>query len=83
MTDFLQPVGRGWRIASIAGCTLTSVICLLLSLGLWTDMIRRHSFDYQGKPLWIGAAAIGGIGGAAAFIAWRLFVDRQLPTASR
>jgi len=72
MTDYLQPVGRAWRIASIVGCTLTSIICVLLSLLLWTDMIRRHSLRYEGKPLWIGAAMVGFIGAAAAFIAWRL-----------
>src|SRR5437016_2674852 len=72
MTDYLQPVGRAWRIASIVGCTLTSIICVLLSLLLWTDMIRRHSLRYEGKPLWVGAAIVGFIGIAAAFIAWRL-----------
>ncbi len=72
MTDYLQPVGRVWRIVNIVGCTLTSIICLLLSLLLWTDMIRRDSLDYEGKPLWIGAAVVGLIGAAAAFIAWRL-----------
>ena len=72
MADYLQPVGRAWRITSIVGCTLTSTICLLLSLLLWTDMIRRHSLDYEGKPLWVGAAIVGFIGIASAFIAWRL-----------
>jgi H+/Cl- antiporter ClcA len=72
MVDYLQPVGKAWRIASIVGCTLTSIICFLLSLLLWTDMIRQRSFDYQGKPLWIGAAIVGLIGVAAGFIAWRL-----------
>jgi len=72
MADYLQPVGRAWRITSIVGCTLTSIICLLLSLLLWTDMIRRHSLDYEGKPLWMGATVVGVIGVAAAFIAWRL-----------
>jgi hypothetical protein len=72
MTDYLQPVSRAWRITSIVACTLTSIICLLLSLLLWTDMIRRHSLDYEGKPLWMGAAAVGVIGVAGAFIAWRL-----------
>jgi hypothetical protein len=72
MVDYLIPVGRAWRIASIAGCTLTSLICLVLSLLLTTDMIRRHSLHYEGKPLWIGAAVVGLIGVAAAFIAWRL-----------
>lgn len=76
MADYLQPVGRAWRITSIVGCTLTSIICLLLSLMLWTDMIRRHSFDYEGKPLWMGGAVVGVIGIAAGFIAWRL-VRRQ------
>ncbi len=76
MADYLQPVSRAWRITSIVGCTLTSVICLLLSVMLWTDMIRRHSFDYEGKPLWMGAAVVGVIGLASAFIAWRL-VRRQ------
>ncbi len=72
MADYLQPVGRAWRIASIVGCTATSLICLLLSLLLWTDMFRRHSIDYEGKPLWIGAVIVGLIGLAAGFIAWRL-----------
>jgi len=72
MTDYLQPVGRAWRIASIVGCTVASIICLLLSVILWTDMIRRHSFLYEGKPIWMGAAILGVIGVAAAFIAWRL-----------
>lgn len=72
MADYLQPVGSAWRIASIVGCTLTSIICLLLSVLLWTDMIRRHSLNYEGKPLWMGGAVVGVIGVAAAFIAWRL-----------
>ena len=72
MADYLQPVSRAWRITSIVGCTITSIICLLLSLLLWTDMIRRHSFHYQGKPLWIAAAVVAVIGLSAAFIAWRL-----------
>lgn len=72
MTDYLQPVGRAWRVTSIVGCTLTSVICLLLSLLLWTDMIQRQTLHHEGKPLWAGAAVVGLIGGAAAFIAWRL-----------
>ena len=76
MADYLQPIGRAWRITSIVGCTLASIIYLLLSLMLWTDMIRRHSFDYGGKPLWMGAAVVGVIGFAAGFIAWRL-VRRQ------
>ncbi len=80
VADYLQTVGRAWRIASIAACTLTSFVCLLLSLVLWTDMIRRRSFDYEGKPLWIGAAVVGGIGFAAAYIAWRLF--RKQPAAN-
>jgi len=72
MADYLQPVGRAWRIASILGCALASVICLLVSLMLGTDMIRRRSFDYEGKPLWIGVPVFGFIGVAAGFIAWRL-----------
>src|SRR5438045_4215885 len=80
MPDYLQPIGRAWRITSIVGCTFTSIICLLLSLLLWTDMIRRHSLDYAGKPLWMGAAGIGVIGVAAAFIAWRLV--RRLAAAN-
>ncbi len=76
MADYLQPVVRAWRITSIVGCTLTALICLLLSLMLWTDMIRRHSFEYEGKPLWMGAAVVGGVGVAAAFIAWRLLRRR-------
>ena len=35
-------------------------------------MIRRNSFYYEGKPLWIGATVVGIIGVAAAFTAWRL-----------
>ncbi len=76
MADYLQPIGRKWRIASIVGCTLTAIFCLLLSLMLWTDMIRRHSLDYEGRPLWLAGAVVGIIGGAAGFIAWRL-VRRQ------
>jgi hypothetical protein len=76
MRDYLQPVGKALRIMSIIGCSLTSIICLLLSLKLWNDMIRRHIFTYDGKPLWIGAAIIGALGIAAGFIAWRL-VRRQ------
>ena len=72
MTDYLQPVGRAWRIISIVGCTLTSIVFLSLSLLAWTDMIRRHSLDYEGGPLWMGAVFAGVIGAAAAFIAWRL-----------
>jgi hypothetical protein len=76
VTDYLQPVGRAWRITSIAGCTVTSVICLLLSLMLWTDMIQGQSFEYEGKPLWMGAVVVGAIGTASGFIAWRI-VCRQ------
>ena len=72
MADYLQSVGKVWRLVSIVGCTLTSVICLLLSIMLWTGMIHRHSVHYNSKPLWIGAVIIGAIGVAAAFIAWRL-----------
>lgn len=72
MADYLQPVGRAWRITSIIGCTLASLICLLVSLLLWTYMIQRRSLDYEGKPLWMSAAFVGAIGVAAAFIAWRL-----------
>jgi integral membrane sensor domain MASE1 len=80
MSDYLQPVEKGWRIASIIGCTLAAIICLLLSVLLWADMIRRHSFEYDGKPLWLGAVVIGVIGAAAAFIAWRL--RRRHPAAN-
>jgi hypothetical protein len=76
MTDYLKPVGKAGRIMSILACTLAAIVCLLLSLLMWTDMIRRHSFDYEGKPLWIGASFVGVIGVAAGFIAWRL-VCRQ------
>jgi hypothetical protein len=72
VSDYLQPVARGWRVASIIGCTLSAIICLLLSVWMWTDMIQRQSFEYDGKPLWMGAILIGVIGAAAAFIAWRL-----------
>ena len=72
MSDYLQPVGKASRNFSIVGSTLTSIICLLLSVFLWTDMIQRHSFNDQGKPLWIAALAVGVIGCAGAFIAWRL-----------
>lgn len=34
-------------------------------------MIRRGSLNYEGKPLWVGAAVVGVIGIAAADIAWR------------
>jgi len=77
MADYLQSVGKAWRITSIVGCTLVSIVCLLLSLMLWTDMFRRHSFEYEGKPLWMGAAVVGVIGIAAGSIAWRL-VRRQV-----
>ena len=72
MTDYLQPVGRTWRITSIVACTLTSIICSLLSLLLWTDMIQRHSLDFEGKPLWMAAVLVAFTGAAAAFVAWRL-----------
>ena len=72
MADYLQPVGKAGRVISIIGCTFTSLVCLIVSLLLWTDMIRRQSFEYEGKPLWIGGLVIGFIGLAAAFIAWRL-----------
>ena len=77
MTDYLQPVSRACRTTSIVACTAASIICLLLSLLMWTDMICRRSFDYEGKPLWLGAIAVAVIGFAAAFIAWRL-VRRQV-----
>ena len=80
MSDYLQPVGRVWRIASIICCAFTSAICLLLSLLMWTDMIRRHSFDYEGKPLWVGAAIVGVVGVVAAFVVWRL--ARRRPAAN-
>ena len=72
MADYLQPVGKAWRLTSIVGCTLAAFLCLLLSLLFWTDMIQRHSFEYEGKPLWVGAAVVTLFGLAAAFIAWRL-----------
>ena len=72
MKDYLQPIGRAWRIFSIIGCTFTAVIFVSLSLLAWTDMIQRRSLDYEGGPLWIGAAVAGVIGIAATFIAWRL-----------
>jgi hypothetical protein len=76
MTDYLQPVGKAGRITSIVACTMAAIIFLLLSLLMWADMIRRHSLDYEGKPLWVGASFVGAIGVAAGFIAWRL-VSRQ------
>jgi len=78
MADYLRPVGRAWRITSIAGCTLAAVICLLVSNLLLADMIRRRSFNYEGKPLWLGAVAL--IGLAASFIALRLY--HQLAAAN-
>lgn len=72
MVDYLEPVGRAWRIASIVCCTIASIICLLLSIVFWTDMIQRNNFHYQGKPLWIGVATISVVGIFTAFIAWRL-----------
>ena len=72
MADYLQPVSKAWRTLSLVACTFASIICLLLSLMLWTDMLRRRSIEYEGKPLWIAGVLIAVVGIAAAFIAWRL-----------
>ena len=72
MVDYLDPVSKVARISSIVCCTMASVICLLLSILFWTDMIQRNNFHYQGKPLWIGVASISVVGIFCAFIAWRL-----------
>ncbi len=66
MTDYLRPVGRAGRIISVVGCTLVFLLCLLLSLLLRTDMVRRRSLEYEGKPLWIGAVMVAATGLAAA-----------------
>lgn len=72
MVDYLQTVGKAWRVTSIAGCMLSSIVCLIVSLVLWTDMFHRNSFEYEGKPLWMGAAVVGVIGIATGWISWRL-----------
>src|SRR4051794_36618619 len=79
MTDYLQPVGRTFRVISVVACSFASIICFILALLLWTDMFRKKSFTYNGKPLWIGAAIVVVIGFAAAFIAGRLVRLRTAP----
>jgi hypothetical protein len=72
VTDYLQPVGKAGRIVSIVGCMITAIVCQLVSIVVATDMIQRGSINYQGKPLWMSVLVLGLLGGAAAFIAWRL-----------
>ena len=72
MADFLQPVGRGWRIACILGCGLASILSLLLSLLLSIELVRQQSIEQEAKPLWIAVGIVGLIGVASAFITWRL-----------
>ena len=72
MTDYLHPVGRAWRTSSIVASTLASIVCLVLSFVLGTDMMRRQSLTYDDKPLWLALVLVGAVGVASAFIAWRL-----------
>lgn len=76
MTDYLQPVGRRLRVASIVCCLLASILSSVLAVILWTDMLSQNSFYYEGKPVWIGALVLTGIGVAAGFIAWRVLRSR-------
>ena len=58
MPDYLKRVSSGGRILSILGCSAASIICLVLSVMLWTDMLRRHSFEHDSKPLWMAAVVV-------------------------
>ena len=40
------------------------------------DMLRRQSFEFEGKPLWIAALLLCFVGFCAAYIAFRLARDR-------
>ncbi len=72
MPDYLQSAGRIWRVTSFLACVIAAAMCIFASVLLWTDMIRRHSFSFDEKPLWLGAVVIAVVGSAAAFIAFRL-----------
>ena len=72
MPDYLKRVSSGGRILSILGCSAASIICLVLSVMLWTDMLRRHSFEHDSKPLWMAAVVVIVLGLGAGFISWRL-----------
>ncbi len=76
MPDYLKPVTRTWKLAAILACVLASVVCLLLSLVLWTEMIQKQVFSYEGKPLWIGGVVLSVLGLASGFCGWRLACRR-------
>lgn len=74
MSGHLQKVGNIWRIASIAACLLSAIVALMVSSLLWIGMVRRASFNYEGKPLWFGAVFLSFLGLGLCYLTWRLWV---------
>src|SRR5436305_12512505 len=80
MTDLLQSVGRGWRIFCAVVCAIGAILFLLVAVVLSADMLRRGTFEQDGKPLWVGVVIVGILGLVTAYLSWRL--ARGRPSAN-
>ena len=72
MQDYLQPAGRLWRFSCIAASVLAAAMSLSASAFMWYHMFEEGTFQFDGKPLWIGVLILTVVGLAAAFVAIRL-----------
>lgn len=77
MTDYLQPVGDGFRRFAAVACLVVAIICATLSLLAFADMAHRQRLDHEGKPLWAGAAFCGLLAIASGWICARLWTGRR------
>lgn len=72
MADYLQNIGQPLRYICVVICLFAALLALSTALLVGNEMIRRGSFYYEGKPLWVGAVVVTALGFASGYIALRL-----------
>ena len=73
MTEKFKGISRTGRVAGIVVGSVISALFVLLSIWSFVEMVQMRSFEYEGKPFWIGALIITFVALSASFITWKLF----------
>lgn len=73
MQDYLQKVGKGWRIASAIACTLATMLFLLFFGILCAEARRQHGFHRDNVGLLAALLIMGLLAFFTFYLAWRLW----------